>query len=43
VTQQGTLIGPMAAATVLMSTPVIVLTFLVRRYLVTGLTFGSVK
>jgi len=33
----------MAAATVLMSTPVIVLTFLVRRYLVTGLTFGSVK
>lgn len=43
VTQQGTLIGPMAAATVLMSTPVIVLTFVVRRYLVTGLTFGSVK
>lgn len=43
VTQQGTLIGPMAAGTVLMSTPVIVLTFLVRRYLVTGLTFGSVK
>jgi multiple sugar transport system permease protein len=43
VTQQGTLIGPMAAATVLMSTPVILLTFLVRRYLVTGLTFGSVK
>jgi ABC-type glycerol-3-phosphate transport system permease component len=43
VTQQGTLIGPMAAATVLMSTPVIVITFLVRRYLVTGLTFGSVK
>jgi multiple sugar transport system permease protein len=43
VTQQGTLIGPMAAATVLMSAPVIVLTFVVRRYLVTGLTFGSVK
>ena len=43
VTQQGTLIGPMAAATVLMSVPVIVLTFVVRRYLVTGLTFGSVK
>jgi multiple sugar transport system permease protein len=43
VTQQGTLIGPMAAGTVLMSLPVIVLTFVVRRYLVTGLTFGSVK
>jgi multiple sugar transport system permease protein len=43
VTQQGTLIGPMAAGTVLMSVPVIALTFLVRQYLVTGLTFGSVK
>jgi multiple sugar transport system permease protein len=43
VTQQGTLIGPMAAGTVLMSLPVIALTFVVRRYLVTGLTFGSVK
>jgi multiple sugar transport system permease protein len=43
ITQQGTLIGPMAAGTVLMSLPVIVLTFVVQRYLVTGLTFGSVK
>ncbi len=43
ITQQGTQIGPMAAATVLMSAPVIALTFLVKRYLVTGLTFGSVK
>jgi len=43
ITQQGTLIGPMAAGTVLMSLPVVVLTFLVRRYLVTGLTFGSVR
>ena len=36
-------IGPMAAGTVLMSAPVVALTFLVKRYLVTGLTFGSVK
>ena len=43
ITQAGTQVGPMAAGTVLMSTPVIVLTFLVKRYLVTGLTFGSVK
>lgn len=43
ITQQGTQIGPMAAGTVLMSVPVIALTFLVKRYLVTGLTFGSVK
>jgi multiple sugar transport system permease protein len=43
ITQQGTLIGPMAAGTVLMSLPVIVLTFVVQRYLVTGLTFGSVR
>jgi multiple sugar transport system permease protein len=43
ITQQGTLIGPMAAGVVLMSVPVIVLTFIVQRYLVTGLTFGSVK
>lgn len=43
ITQAGTQVGPMAAGTVLMSAPVIFLTFLVRRYLVTGLTFGSVK
>jgi multiple sugar transport system permease protein len=43
ITQAGTQVGPMAAGTVLMSAPVIVLTFLVKRYLVTGLTFGSVK
>jgi multiple sugar transport system permease protein len=43
ITQAGTQVGPMAAGTVLMSAPVLVLTFLVRRYLVTGLTFGSVK
>lgn len=43
ITQQGTQIGPMAAGTVLMSVPVVALTFLVKRYLVTGLTFGSVK
>ena len=43
ITQQGTQIGPMAAGTVLMSAPVVALTFLVKRYLVTGLTFGSVK
>jgi multiple sugar transport system permease protein len=43
ITQQGTQVGPMAAGTVLMSAPVIVLTFLVKKYLVTGLTFGSVK
>ena len=43
ITQAGTQIGPMAAGTVLMSVPVIVLTFVVQRYLVTGLTFGSVK
>jgi len=43
ITQAGTQIGPMAAGTVLMSAPVIVLTFLVKKYLVTGLTFGSVK
>jgi multiple sugar transport system permease protein len=43
ITQAGTQVGPMAAGTVLMSVPVIVLTFLVKRYLVSGLTFGSVK
>jgi multiple sugar transport system permease protein len=43
ITQAGTQVGPMAAGTVLMSVPVIALTFVVRRYLVTGLTFGSVK
>jgi multiple sugar transport system permease protein len=43
ITQAGTQVGPMAAGTVLMSMPVIVLTFIVKRYLVTGLTFGSVK
>ncbi len=43
ITQAGTQVGPMAAGTVLMSVPVIVLTFVVQRYLVTGLTFGSVK
>jgi multiple sugar transport system permease protein len=43
ITQAGTQIGPMAAGTVLMSAPVIVLTFMVKRYLVTGLTFGSIK
>ena len=43
ITQQGTLIGPMAAGTVLMSLPVVVLTFVVKRYLVTGFTFGSVR
>lgn len=43
ITQQGTQIGPMAAGTVLMSAPVVALTFVVKRYLVTGLTFGSVK
>ena len=43
ITQAGTQVGPMAAATVLMSVPVIVLTFIVKRYLVSGLTFGSVK
>lgn len=43
ITQAGTQIGPMAAATVLMSLPVVVLTFVSQRYLVTGLTFGSVK
>jgi multiple sugar transport system permease protein len=43
ITQAGTQVGPMAAGTVLMSAPVIVLTFMVKRYLVTGLTLGSVK
>jgi multiple sugar transport system permease protein len=43
ITQAGTQIGPMAAGTVLMCAPVIVLTFMVKRYLVSGLTFGSVK
>ena len=43
ITQAGTQVGPMAAGTVLMSVPVIALTFMVRRYLVSGLTFGSVK
>jgi multiple sugar transport system permease protein len=43
ITQAGTQVGPMAAGTVMMSLPVIFLTFIVKRYLVTGLTFGSVK
>jgi multiple sugar transport system permease protein len=43
ITQAGTQVGPMAAGTVLMSVPVIALTFIVKRYLVSGLTFGSVK
>lgn len=43
ITQAGTQVGPMAAGTVMMSAPVVVLTFMVKRYLVTGLTFGSVK
>ena len=43
ITQAGTQVGPMAAGTMLMSAPVVVLTFMVKRYLVTGLTFGSVK
>lgn len=43
ITQQGTQIGPLAAGTVLMSLPGLVLTYVVRRYLVAGLTFGSVK
>jgi len=43
ITQAGTQVGPMAAGTVLMSVPVIALTFMVKRYLVSGLTFGSVK
>lgn len=43
VTQVGTQVGPMAAGTILMSVPVIVLTFVVQRYLVSGLTMGSVK
>ena len=43
ITQAGTQVGPMAAGTVLMSVPVIALTFVVQRYLVAGLTFGSVK
>jgi multiple sugar transport system permease protein len=43
ITQAGTQVGPMAAGTVLMSLPVIVLTFMVQRYLVSGLTFGSVR
>ena len=37
ITQAGTQIGPMAAGTVLMSAPVVVLTFVVRRYLVLSL------
>jgi multiple sugar transport system permease protein len=43
VTQVGTQVGPMAAGAILMSAPVIVLTFVVQRYLVSGLTMGSVK
>jgi len=43
ITQAGTQVGPMAAGTVLMSVPVIALTFVAQRYLVSGLTFGSVK
>ncbi len=43
ITQAGTQVGPMAAATVLMSLPVVALTFISQRYLVTGLTFASIK
>ena len=35
--------GPLAAAAVMITLPVIVLTLIVQRHIVTGLTFGAVK
>lgn len=42
-TQQGVMIAELCAATVLIILPVIVLSFFIQKYLVSGMTFGSVK
>jgi len=42
-TQQGVLIGAVCAATILVITPVVIMTFFVQRFLVRSLTFGAVK
>jgi multiple sugar transport system permease protein len=42
-TQQGVLIGAVCAATILVITPVVLMTFFVQRFLVRSLTFGAVK
>ena len=35
--------GPLTASAVLVSLPVLVFSFLVRKYLISGLTFGAIK
>ncbi len=40
---QGNQIGAICAATVAMMTPIVVLTWVIQRFLVRGLTFGAVK
>ncbi|HET7093899.1 MAG TPA: carbohydrate ABC transporter permease [Thermomicrobiales bacterium] len=42
-TSQGNQIGAICAATVAMMTPIVVLTWVIQRFLVRGLTFGAVK
>jgi multiple sugar transport system permease protein len=42
-TQQGVNIGAVSAATVITILPVILLTFVIQKFLVRNLTFGSVK
>lgn len=42
-TQQGVMIAELCAATVLIIVPVIFLSFFIQKYLVSGMTFGSVK
>jgi multiple sugar transport system permease protein len=42
-TSQGNQIGAICAATIAMMTPIIVLTWVIQRFLVRGLTFGAVK
>jgi multiple sugar transport system permease protein len=40
---QGDQIGAICAATMAMIAPIIVLTWVIQKYLVSGLTFGAVK
>jgi multiple sugar transport system permease protein len=42
-TSQGNQIGAICAATIAMMTPIVVLTWVIQRFLVRGLTFGAVK
>jgi multiple sugar transport system permease protein len=42
-TSQGNQVGAICAATVAMMVPIVLLTWVIQRHLVHGLTFGAVK